>query len=107
MQCVIKINDTALYSFVLFEVISIFFMTNYHNYAHWMFLYSLDLTNLETSQPDLQKILTEEGFSVNRTGKAFACVPADMALEQTINANAKSWLKGIKAFADISTTVNR
>ena len=95
MQHAIKINDTALYSFALFEVTSIFFMTNHHNYARWMSLYSLDLANIETSQPDLQQILTEGGFSVNRTGKSFASVPANKALEQTINANAKSRLKGI------------
>ena len=84
MQRAIKINDTALYSFALFEVIPIFFMTNHHNYARWMSLYSLDLANLETSQPDLQKSLTEGGFNVNRTGKSFASVPIDMALEQTV-----------------------
>ena len=82
LQRAIKIN-TALYSFALFEVTSIFFMTNHHSYARWMSLYSLDLANLETSQLDLQKILTEEGFNVNRTGKSFATVPVDMALEQT------------------------
>ena len=84
MQRAIKINDTALYSFALFEVIPIFFMTNHHNYARWMSLYSLDLANLETSQPDLQKSLTEGGFNVNRTGKSFASVPVDMALQQTV-----------------------
>ena len=70
IQHVIKINDTALYSFAFFEVKSIFFMTNHRNYACWMPLHSLDLSNLETSQPDLQKILTEGGFCVNRTGKS-------------------------------------
>ena len=30
-----------------------------------------------------------------------------MALEQTINANAKSRLKGVMAFPEISTVVNR
>ena len=107
MQCAIKINDIALYSFALFEVTSIFFTTNHHDYARWMYLYSLDIANLETSQSDLQNILTEGGFSVNRTRKSFASVPVDMALEQTINANAKNSLKGIMAFADISTAVNR
>ena len=72
-----------------------------------MYLYSLDLTNLKTSQPDLPKILTEGGFSVNGIGKSFASVPVDIALEQTISANAKSRLKGIMVFADISTAVNR
>ena len=75
--------------------------------TRWMFLYSLAFANLETSQPDLQKILTEGGFSVNRTGKSFASVPVDMTIEQTISASANSWLKGIMAFADISTAVNQ
>ena len=39
--------------------------------------------------------------------KIICCVPVNMALEQIINANAKSRLKGIMAFADISTAVNR
>ena len=107
MQRAIKINDTALYSFALFEVAYIFFMTNHHNYAHWMSLHSLDQANLEASQPNLQELSTEGAFSINRTEKSFASVPVDIALEQTINANAKSRLKGIMAFADISTAVNR
>ena len=107
MQRAIKINDTALYSFALVEVTYIFFMTNHHNYACWMSLYSLDLANLEASQPNLQKFFTEGGFSINRIRKLFASVPVDIALEQTINENAKSRLEGIMAFADISTAVNR
>ena len=106
MQRAIKINDTALYSFAFFEVTYIFFMTNHHNYACCMSLYSLDLANLETSQPNLQKIFTEGRLNINRTGKSFASFPVDIAFEQTINANAKSRLKGITAFADISTAVN-
>ena len=49
MQRAVKINDTALYSFTLFEVTSIFFMTNHHNYARWMSFYFLDLANLGKS----------------------------------------------------------
>ena len=55
MQLAVKINNIALYSFALFEVTTIFFMTNHHSYACWKPLYSLDLANLEASQPDLQK----------------------------------------------------
>ena len=53
-------------------------------------MYSLDFANLETSQPNLRKILIARGFCVSRIGKSFASFPVDMALEQTINANAKS-----------------
>ena len=34
-------------------------------------------------------------FSVNRTGNAFAEVGVDMALEQTINASAKTGSKAL------------
>ena len=63
----------------------------------------LRLANLETSQPDLQKISTEGGFSVNRTGKSFASVPVDLALEQTMQMQRV----GLRVFAGISTAVNR
>ena len=106
MQREVRVNDAALYSFLLFEVTSIFFMTNHQNYARWMSLYSLDFSNLETSQLNLQNILTEGGFCFNRTGKSFAGVSVDIALEQTTNTNAKSRLKGIMGFADTSKAVN-
>ena len=95
MHRAVKINNTALHSFTLFEVTSIIFMTNHHNHAPRMSFYSLHLGNIKTRQLDLLKVLTEGGFSVNRTEKFFAGVPVDMALEQTIIANAKSQLKGI------------
>ena len=50
-------------------------------------------------------MLQNGGFSVNRTGNAFAEVGVDMALEQTINASAKNRLQGIMNFA-VSTAVN-
>ena len=52
-------------------------------------------------------MLQNGGFSVNRTGNAFAEVSVDMALEQTINVSTKNRLQGIMNFADVSTAVNR
>ena len=51
-QPAVKINDKALYSFALSEVTSIFFI----QIICWMYLYSLDLANLETGQIDLKKV---------------------------------------------------
>ena len=51
--------------------------------------------------------MRNSAFSVNRTGNPFARVGTDMALEQTINAHAKSRLKGIMQYADVSSDVNR
>ena len=109
----------AQYQFAIFEVTSIFFtimlimiMLNilmiiitlswfyFKNYVCWMSLYSIDLANLETSQPNLQKV-TVGGFSINRTGKSTACVPVDA------NANAKSRLNDIMSFAEIFTVADR
>ena len=51
--------------------------------------------------------LKNGAFSVNHTGKPFSRVAVDMALERTINAEVKNCLKGIMAFADINSAVNR
>ena len=53
--------------------------------------------------------LIKGAFSINRSGNAFAGVydAVDMALEQSINTHAKNRPKGIKAYADIVSAVNR
>ena len=100
----IKCKGPKLFGYALFKLLPIFFMTNHFNYARWMVLYSLELENLD---PEIDKILRSGGFSVNRSGKPFSQVPFDMALEQTINADAKNRLKGIMKYADVTTAVNR
>ena len=70
-----------------------------------MSFYSLNLASLEASQLDLQKLLTKGGLIVKRTGKSFTGVPVDMYLKQT--TNAKSQLRGVIAFSDISKTVGQ
>ena len=67
-----------------------------------MTYYALVHTNLKEEKPELLEV-----FSINRTGRPFSCVGIDMALEQTINAEAKRCLKGIVSFTDVSTAVNR
>ena len=103
----VKISNVDMYGFALFELAGIFFMTNHMNYARWMTFYALELVHLKYERPDLQKVLENGGFSINRSGKTLARTGIDMTLEQTINAEAKSRLKGIIPFADVSTAVNR
>ena len=107
LQRAVKTNNVELYGFVLHEVCALFFVTNHQNYARWMSLYSLELTNLRDQSPEVFEALSNGAFSVNRTGNPFANVGTDMALEQTINAHAKNRLKGIMQFADVSSAVNR
>ena len=68
-----------LFAYALFQLSPIFFMANHINYARWMVLYSLELANLD---PEINDMLRNGGFSVNRSGKSFSQVPVDMALEQ-------------------------
>ena len=51
--------------------------------------------------------LIKRAFSINRSGNAFPGVPANISLEQSINAHAKNPLKGIMTYADIDSAVNR
>ena len=80
---------------------------NQANYARWMTYYALELENIQNEKPQVIEYLKNGAFSVNRTGKAFSIVAVDMALEQTINAEAKKRLKGIMAFTDVNSAVNR
>ena len=68
---------------------------------------TLELTNVKNEKPEVMEALTKRAFSINRSGNAFAGVPVDMALEESINAPAKNCLKGIMANANIDSTVNR
>lgn len=64
-------------------------MIEHHNYLIGMSQRGLILTDLVIENVDLENVLTNEGFSVNITGKSFAGVPVDKALELKINAIAK------------------
>ena len=102
-----KENDIELYAFSLFQLTGLFFKTNHPNYSRWMTLFALQLANLKVDNPKVYNVLRNGAFSVNRTKKPFAAVGIDMSLEQTINADAKSRLKGMLPFADIASAVNR
>ena len=83
-----------------------FFVVNQPNHARWMTYYALELENMQNEKPEVTEYLNG-AFSVNRTGKPLSRVAVDMALEQTINAEAKNRLKGIMAFAGINSAINR
>ena len=99
-----KLNDVDLFAYALHDISKIFFTTNHHNYAKWMTRYSLELLNINDS---LRTMLINGGLSIRRSNNQYSRVGVDMALEQTINAEAKNRLKGIIAFADVNTAVNR
>ena len=82
-------------------------VVNQPNYARWMTYYTLELEKIQNEKPEVIEYFKNGAFSLNCTGKPFSRVAVDMALEQTINAEGKNRLKGIIAFADINSAVNR
>ena len=54
-----------------------------------MTYYVLKLVNVKNKKPEVMEALMKGAFSINRSGNAFAGVPVDMALQQSINAHAK------------------
>ena len=66
-----------------------------------MTLYLLELMSLPEENSILIEMLHKGGFSVSRIGNSFSCVRVDMALEQTINVEGKSHLKGIMGYLDV------
>ena len=60
--------------------------------------------SLPEENPNFTEMLHNRWFSVDRTGNSVSRVGVDMALEQTINAEAKSWLKSM---TDVASAINR
>ena len=100
-----RMNDTQLFGYVLYEISSIFFSTDYQNCALWVLLYLLELMSLPEENPPFIGMVHNRGFSVNRQGNSFPPFGVDTAFEQTINANAKSLLKDIITDEDVASAV--
>ena len=94
----VRTNDVDLFTFMLGEMIDIFFAANRHNYARYMCLYYLRLLNMDTTHPGIRQQLQRGGLSVRLSSNSFARQPVDQALESTINADAASRQTGIIAF---------
>ena len=67
----VRENDIDLFSYTLYEMISIFFLTNHCNYARWMSHYSLELQNLAKLKPDFKSVAKNGGFTVRRSNQSF------------------------------------
>ena len=63
----LKENDARLNAYTLHKISALFFATNHPNYAHCMTLYSLDLLNLEYSNPTVFRMLKMVVFQFAET----------------------------------------
>ena len=73
-------------------MLAVFFALNRPNYDRWDTLF---LLKLENTAPKLRKILEEGVFSIRQTKKNYSRSAVDLSLEQTVNINAVSSMRGI------------
>lgn len=64
----------------------------------------LNLLNINGTHPGLRSVLEKGALTIRRGSRSFSRIPIDMALEQTINADASSRMTGISAFHNSHNT---
>ena len=102
-----RTNNLEMYTYALEKMIPAFFSGKRLNYARWMTIYLVKLLNIGTESPDIKHALSQGGLGIKRSTNSFSRVPVDMALEQTVNADAASRFTGITAFANSESARSR
>jgi len=104
LQRCVKTNDVKGYIAVLPAVLDVFFSLNRPNYARWGTLF---LHKMMSADSRLLKILHEGAFSIRRTKKNYSRSAVDLSLEQSVNRDAASQMKGIVAFRNSESAMRR
>lgn len=104
LQRCVKTNDVEGYIHVFPTILVVFFALNRPNYARWGTLF---LQKLKKSDPKLREVLKKGAFSIRRTQKNYSRSAVDLSLEQTLNRDAASRMKGIVAFRNSENAMRR
>ncbi|ESO88713.1 hypothetical protein LOTGIDRAFT_165497 [Lottia gigantea] len=104
LQRCVKTNDVNGYINVFPMILGVFFSLNRLNYARWGTLF---LQKLKSCDPKLIEILEKSAFSVRRTTKDYSRSAVDLSLEQSVNRDAASQMKGIVAFRNSENAMRR
>ena len=104
LQRAVRTNNVKAYIDVLPCVVDICFALNRPNYARWG---SLFLHKLRQMNPTALSILEAGAMSIRRTEKNYARCSIDLTLEQTVNRDAASPMKGISAFSNSDSAFQR
>lgn len=100
----LRTNNVEEYISALPAIIDIFFALNRTNYARWGVLF---LNQLERAPPQAKTVLKAGAFSMRRTGKNFSRSAIDLTLEQTVNRDAASPMRGIVGFHHSVNAIRR
>ena len=104
LQRAVRTNNVRGYIEILPCVIEVFFTLNRPNYARWGSLY---LQKLQSINIKAYNILDAGAFSVRRSTKSYSRCAIDLTLEQTVNRDAASPMKGITAFRNSDRAFRR
>jgi hypothetical protein len=104
LQRCVKTNNVSGYIDVFPQLLAVFFALNRPNYARWGTLF---LEKLQNSDPKLLEVLESGAFSIRRTRKDYSRSAVDLSLEQTVNRDAASQMKGIVAFRNSENAMRR
>ena len=100
----VRTNNVEDYTRVLPEIIDVFFGLNHPNHARWGVLF---LHNYEKAAPEAKRLLEADAFSVRRTKRHFARNAVDLTLEQTVNKDAASPMRGIVGLHQFNNAIRR
>lgn len=104
VQCCVKTNDVRGYLDAFPSMLAVFFGLNRPNYARWGTLFMQKLRNADER---FIEVLEKGAFSIRRTQKHFSRSAVDLSLEQTVNRDAASSLRGIVAFRNSEYAMRR
>ena len=104
LQRAVRTNNVRGYIEILPCVIEVFFALNRPNYARWGSLY---LQKLQSMNIKAYNLLNAGAFSVRRSTKSYSRCAIDLTLEQTVNRDAASPMKGITAFRNSDRAFRR
>lgn len=79
-----------LYLSTLAVITPDFYAFDRPNYSRWLPIHIENMPNLKSKHPQVYEEFAAGNFSISRSGHPFSQVAADMALQQSINADSKS-----------------
>ena len=82
------------------KITNYFFAVNQPNYARWLVKYHNNLLLAPDTHPEVYQEFKKGMFGIKRSSTSFSRSPIDLALEQTINADAANQGAGISSLTN-------
>ena len=83
-------GNWSLHTNCVHGVLPFMFACQRQNYAWSLSYYYSEMCQLPANHPDVFNAFCNGEFAVRRSGKAFAALPVDQTIEQTLNKHSKS-----------------